>query len=199
MNKESFARSIVKEKFNLDVQEEIGIGAQGTVFSIKNTSNVIKISALYDWNKYKNFENEYENISQVYNFIINNKPINVVSIFEFNKIHDGLRKTYNGEQRYIIYFSIQERLNNLTEDEKKVFKTVCQSVNNELDSSHSIEAILKDLSSWYDFDLNKIIIFYNSLKQSRIEHKDFHIGNIMKDKNNNYKMIDFDLAQLKDI
>ena len=57
--------------------------------------------------------------------------------------------------------------------------------------------MLSGLSSGLDFDEEKVIFFVNNFKKSPIIHNDVHVRNIMKDCDGNFKMIDFDRAELK--
>ena len=83
---------------------------------------------------------------------------------------------------------------------KKVFHSII---------SHEDKGIVKDLSpniinqkliglnKGLEFDLNKVNLFCRDLQQTAIQHNDLAPRNIMKDKNNNYKIIDFDRCKLK--
>lgn len=183
---------------NISVGKLLDRGAQGKVFEIINQPDrIIKLSILYDVDPNQNLNNVFNRIERVYNFVIKHRPSNVVSIHDFGRLIEGKRETVYGPQRYIVYYSIQEKLLPLAEEEKKVFKTICQSVNNELNLTRPLEDILNELSCWFEFNKLKINAFMKQLSECKINNNDFHRRNIMKDASGNFKVIDMDLATLK--
>lgn len=189
----SYVADICKEKFSFIIGKEIGYGAQGQVFDIEGTNKVIKFSYSFF---FQDVDYDYLHASEVINFIIQERPNYCVGIFETGKLRSGVRAVENGTQNYTIYYTIQEKLANLSDDEKKVFKTICQLLNDELELKRDIKDILTELSEWFSFDKEKILNFYNDIVGMPILHNDLHRRNFMKDECGNYKLIDFDLARL---
>lgn len=189
----SYVVDICKEKFPFSIGDEIGYGAQGQVFNIEGTNKVIKFSYSFF---YQDIDHDYVDANEVINFIIRERPSYCVGIFETGKLRSGVRVVQNGTQNYTIYYTIQEKLVNLSDDEKKVFKTICQLLNDELELKRDIGDVLTELSAWFSFDKEKVLNFYNDIVKMPIHHNDLHRRNFMKDALGNYKLIDFDLARL---
>lgn len=192
----SFVEDICKERFDFKIGKEIGYGAQGQVFEIEECpTRVIKISILYDVDPHLDLDIVFEKIQAVYEYVCSHQENNLGKIYEFGRLRTGSRPTANGPQDYIVYYSIQEKLASLSDDEKKVFKTICQALNDELELERTVEDIVKELSKWLKFDSEKTIKFYYSLGDLPFEHNDLRRQNILKDVNGNFRLIDFDLAE----
>lgn len=173
----------------------LGQGNQGIVYEdLNDTTKVIKLSIIYDDFNKISLDDKFVLIEKIYKYIINNPHSSVVKIYSFDKLYSGSQPIFEWEHKYIVYYSIMEKLNILSENEVKVFKTICDAFNKDLKSERSIEEILKEMKDWFDVDDKKILNFYNSLSDLKINNKDFQPRNIMKDKDNNYYIIDFDLA-----
>src|SRR5271165_5683341 len=100
----SYVKDIVN--FPFSIGDELGFGAQGQVFSIKEYSDkIIKFSIVYDVDPVLEIEKVYNNIYNVYNFVIENNISGIVKIFEFNKLLENTRSTVCGLQKYIVYYS----------------------------------------------------------------------------------------------
>lgn len=196
MNAYSFVEGICKEKFDFKIGKEIGWGAQGQVFEIEDQpKRVIKISILYDVDPYLDLDIVFDKIQKVYKYVCSHQASNLGKIYEFGRLRTGSRNTVNGLQDYIVYYSIQEKMESLSDDEKKVFKTICQALNDELELERTIEDIVKELGAWLKFDSEKIMKFYYSLGDLPFDHNDLRCQNILKDVNGNFRLIDFDLAE----
>jgi serine/threonine protein kinase len=103
-------------------------------------------------------------------------------------------------QRYYIYYYTMEKLQKLSEDEKKVFHSLLSHEDRNIKKDFSpakIKEMLAGLSSALDFDEEKVIFFVNNFKKSPVIHNDVHVRNIMKNINGDFKMIDFDRCELK--
>lgn len=193
----SLVEDICKQKFDFRIGKEIGYGAQGQVFDIEeHPDQVIKIATLYDIDPYSDLDQVFDKLQLVYKFLIDNRFDNVVKVYRFGRLRTDSRPTVSTPQDYIIYYSIQEKLQPLSDDEKKLFKTICQAINGELELERTIEEIVVELGAWLKFDSEKVIKFYNALGSLPIENNDFHRRNILKDAEGNFKLIDFDLAKL---
>jgi thiamine kinase-like enzyme len=93
-----------------------------------------------------------------------------------------------------------EKLNKISEDEKKVFHSIMSHEDQNLHKNFSMSKIknmLQGLSMGLDFDASKIIIFCENLRSTVIHHNDIHPRNIMKDNFGNFKLIDFDRCYFK--
>ena len=193
----SYVRDIIS--FPFTIGPEIGYGAQGQVFEIvEDPTRVIKFSILYDVKFGSSLEFIFNKIKTIYNFIKNNPHDNVVRIFEFGELLSSSRVTVDGDQKFIVYYSIQEKLQTLSIDEKKVFKTVCDYHNGDLDCERALKQLLLEQAEWLDFDCEKVLSFYDSIHKYPIDNCDFRRRNIMKD-TLSFKLIDFDLSEIKEI
>lgn len=172
--------------------QSLGYGAHGEVFEVLGDSDkAIKLSVLYD--AYDTpIDHMFNNILQVHTYLKGKCIFPLASIYEFAKISEGSRDTVDGKQKYITYYCVMERLLPLKEDDKKVLKTICDIYNKNVEQKKPIKNILKELSCWFDFDQHKVLEFYDALVKCPISHNDVHRRNILKDKYNNFKLVDFD-------
>lgn len=179
---------------------EIGYGQDGQVFElIDNSNQVIKISILYDTFDIHHL-NYYKQISNAINYLIDNSICSYARVYAYEYLGTFNRQFINTKQNYILYYYVLEKLNKISEDEKKVFHTILSHEDRSIDKNYSIsqiKKILNDLNRGLDFDVEKIIFFYEQMQQSPIEHLDLHPRNIMKNDIGDYKLIDFDRIKLK--
>ena len=94
-----------------------------------------------------------------------------------------------------------ERLMKISEEESKVFHTILSHEDRGLDKKYTLRLLqntLNGLSYSLDFETQKVLEFYSDLQSSKIEHLDIHPRNIMKNKNGQFFMIDFDRCTLKE-
>jgi len=187
------------EKLPFQLGECLGNGNQGYVYSdLDNSEQVIKLSILVDDFGPITLNDRFDNIRKTYRHIIDNPHSSIVKISKFDQLSKGSEFIFEWEQCWIIYYSIMEKLNPLSEDECKVFKTICDAFNGEVKIERTVEIIVKEQKEWLKFDDEKILNFYKSLSDLKIDHKDFEPRNIMKDKDNNIKLIDFDLSKMQE-
>ena len=95
-----------------------------------------------------------------------------------------------------------DKLNKISEDEKKVFHTILchEDLNKKKNfSNDKILTMLNGMIKGLDFNFEKVIMFYEAQKSSIIKHNDFHVRNIMKDNFGNFKFIDLDRLDLRGI
>lgn len=194
----------LKDKFTFCLGQELGYGAQGNVFAINDhPDRVIKLSFMYDIHD-QTIDSKFESVSKVYNYILDTKPSGLVRIYDFGHLTDGTREVFSSIkeqkkfQKIIIYYSIQEKLQQLSEDEKKVFKTICQLWRSELELKRPLEEVIAEQAVFLEFNQIKVNKFVKQVTNSPVDNRDMHRRNIMKDHDGNFKMIDFDLAQLKE-
>lgn len=180
--------------------QEIGAGADGQCFELSDDKNkIIKFSVLYECS-HVNLDLVYNNIDKVLSFIQKNPNDAFVKVYNhtfagsFNRLSFG-----NNVEKYILYYYVMDKLQKITEDEKKVFSTIlshedCNKVKNY--SIEKIKEILSYLSVGLDFDCKKITLFCENLKNYPVHHLDIHPRNILKDLNGNFKLIDLDRCNL---
>ena len=173
---------------------EIGSGADGDVYSLKDDPNkVIKYSVHYCWddcNQNKIIADKQEAIK----LIKNNKHL-FATVFDFTFAGKGSRNTVNGKQDYLLFTCVMEKLNKITEDEKRVFHSILSHEDNNKIKSYTqqqVESILNGLSLGLDFDQGKVLDFWMKVKLFPVSYTDMHPRNIMKDNFGSFKLIDFD-------
>lgn len=178
------------------IGNEIGIGADGQVFSLQNEDDkVIKFCVKFDHNNCS-LKNEYKKVNNILFYLSTKKPIAYAHVYEYGYLGEYSRSLYDGSsQKYILYYYVMEKLNKISEDEKKVFHSLLSHEDRNIKKNFSllkIKQMLSGLSLGLDFNSEKIILFCENLKKIDIYHNDIHPRNIMKDKDNNFKLIDFD-------
>lgn len=174
-----------------ELGDELGYGADGQVFSLKtDISRVIKLSIIYQDDK--SLIQEFDEVKEKFNYLINRNIKHLAKVFEFKFLLAGARKTINGDQNYILYYTVLEKLNKISEDESKVLKTLCDSYNKKFEINKSVIQIINELQNWLSFDKEKVLEFYWFLTNCPVKHNDVHRRNIMKDDYGNFKLIDFD-------
>jgi len=180
--------------------EEVGTGADGQLFLIRdNPYCVIKLCVLYDrWEE--NLSSASNKIITVLDFICRQRPDLCACVYAYEWKNIYSRQTVNGKQDYILYYYVMEKLNKLSEDEKKVFHSILSHEDAgkiKKYSQEKLKQILNGLKRGLDFDYDKVMNFCNGLSQLQFKHNDIHPRNIMKDNRNNFKLIDFDRCELK--
>ncbi len=183
--------------------KELGRGADGQTFELSD--NVIKFSILYSWMD-EDVSVVYSKIKSTIEFIKNNKENIIVSVIDHKFIGKFSNQIFmNGNfkcvnQEFIIYSTTMEKLSPLSSDEGKVFHSLLSHEDMNKNKQYSLEKIkeiLFGLSKGLDFDFSQVIMFYEQLQKSTINHNDIAPRNIMKDSNNNFKLIDIDRSTIK--
>jgi thiamine kinase-like enzyme len=93
-----------------------------------------------------------------------------------------------------------EKLFKISEDERKIFHTILSHEDRNIVKNYPLDKVKKMLTGMsysLDFDYNKVIFFYQNLRDCPLQHLDLHVRNIMKDIDGNFKMIDFDRMKLE--
>ena len=90
-----------------------------------------------------------------------------------------------------------EKLNSLSFNEKSIFSKIFFTENIINYSGTKLKDFLIELKRSLDFDENKVILFLDNFRGVPINHNDLHPRNILKDNNNNFKLIDFDYSNIK--
>lgn len=192
MNVLSICRDLCPEKLSYKLGERLGYGVDGEVFEIiDDPSKVIKLCIAYPS---QNDVNNYScKIAPALDLLINN-PIDIFARVYVHKYLGSFPDEYY-VQDFILYYYIMEKLQDISEDEKKVFHTILSHEDRGIVKNFTTKellGILHDLNRGLDFDIVKVLLFYHSLKECPITHQDIHPRNIMKDKMGNFKMVDFD-------
>ena len=128
-------------------------------------------------------------IQGIYQYLLKNHFSVLAKVFDFCSLHQRENKQY--------YMAILEKLQPLTEPEQKVMKSVCMDYNGNIETGKCLHHI-DELKEWLEFNPSKVIDFYTSLTHLPVAHRDFHRRNIMKDLDGNFKLIDFELVDIKE-
>lgn len=181
--------------------EEIGIGADGQVFEVLgDPTKVIKICGLFQLPNH-DLEREYLQRSQVLDYLIRNPSPAHARVYEHVKLGEWERMFDHHPQRYILHYCVMERLNELSEDEKKVFHSILSHEDRGIIKNFpltKLQAILQGLRLGLEFSAERVMIFLEELQKSKVRHLDLHQRNVMVDGQGNYRLIDFDRCLLKD-
>jgi thiamine kinase-like enzyme len=105
----------------------------------------------------------------------------------------------NTKQRYVLYYYIMEKLQKITEDEHKVFDSLVSHEDRGKKKNFTpakVKEMLQGLRKGLDFDAQRVTFFYDNFNKSPVAHLDIHPRNIMKDAAGNFKLIDFDRAEI---
>jgi serine/threonine protein kinase len=182
--------------FHSIVADELGYGADGQVFSVKNNDDmVLKISILYEHSMIDSIDEKFNLIKDNILYIQSNAPKHFAKVCDFEYQLTNERDTVNGPQKYIVYSYWIEKLNKISDDEKKVFHTIMshEDLNKQKKlSKKQLVSTLKGLARALDFDVEKVILFHEQYHSSNVIHNDVHPRNIMKDNLGNFKLIDID-------
>ena len=181
-------------KFKFSIKDKIGEGADGDCYTLTdNPEQVVKFSVYYCWNN--------EDTNQViadrlagYKQISDN-PHLFAKLYDYGFVGKGTRSTVIGPQEYIIFYCLMEKLESLSEDEKKVFHSILSHEDNNLKKNYSLDKVkkmLQGLSMGLTFNDSRVINFVTKVKQMNVGYTDIHPRNIMKDNFGDYKFIDFD-------
>jgi serine/threonine protein kinase len=183
---------------------KLGDGSDGEVFEIEDDPyKVIKFCIFYD-----NFDCDAAIHYAVHtkpnlNYLIGNPSSIYARVYAHEHMGSFSRdfmSSTSGKQSFVLYYYIMEKLNKISEDEKKVFHSILSHEDRGIDKNFPVEKVtemLQGLSRGLDFDSKRVIFFYEQLISGPIIHMDLHPRNIMKDAEGNFKLIDFDRIQLK--
>ncbi len=182
-----------------DLGKEISDGADGQVFELfSDPEKVIKYSVHYEYGN--TIKVEHDRIGTVLFYLGNTQPSACARVFSYGELIKSKRTTIHGDQRYFIYYYIMEKCFSLSEDEKKVFHSILSHEDRGYKKDYSIAKIsdmIKGLSIGLDFDCDNVLKFCHQLNECEIKQNDLHVRNIMKNKNGDYVLIDFDRCELK--
>jgi len=175
--------------------QRLGSGVDGEVFEIARSNRVVKFCILHESDK----GNVHELYLKTIDPILTSLVSRAVNVFARVYTYEYVGVFSKNENRFALYFYTMEKLEDISDDEKKVFHTIISHEDRNIVKDFSINEVqekLKGLSLGLSFDEKKVIFFYENLKKSYINHNDIHVRNIMKDNQGNFKMIDFDRTQV---
>lgn len=186
------------DKIPLHLAKKLGDGADGEVFELND--RVIKFCVLYDVIHF-DFREAYRRINSVIDYLIHNPSPVYARVHERMYMGEWSRLTISGDQKYILYYYIMEKLQKISEDEQKVFHSILSHEDRGIKKNfetQQLKKILSGLQKGLDFDVEKIMFFNDFLRKTPLCHLDIHARNIMKDDQGNFKMIDFDRVNIGD-
>ena len=192
----SLCRQLCPDKLPVEPEIRLADGADGELLSIKNESNkVIKLCIFYE--KFNiDLQSKYKDIQSVLDKIMLTNDDAYVKVYEHGYLGQYSRAMHASlNQEFIIYYYIMEKLEKLTDDEKKVFHSILSHEDRLIKKDFSFEKIkemLEGMETALDFEKNKVMLFCENIKKSSLIHLDLHPRNIMKTKDGDYKLVDLD-------
>lgn len=189
----------ILDKFNINFNKyTVGklisnSGADGEVFESNN--NIIKFVMMFD--SKKKIITDYNKNKNIINKIIESRPNHFVEVYDFGFVKEI--EDYN-KNYCLIYFYLMEKLNKISDDEKRVFHSLISHEDfNKIKKIdvYRINSIIKELDGYLSFDKDKVLNFIKNIKNSKIEQTDIHERNIMKDNFGNFKFIDLERLNIK--
>lgn len=188
------------DKIPSNLSDKLGDGADGEIFALHGEDKVIKLSVLFDYED-KSLVSEFSRIEAAINCLKYEPTPTYARVYSFDKLIQSSRKLCNNKiQDYILYSYVMEKCFPLSEDERKVFHSIIchEDLGIKKDyTKQTVKKMLAGMSRGLDFDIEKVIFFYENFKKSPVQHLDLHVRNIMKDKSGNFKLIDFDRTTLE--
>jgi len=194
-------KKLCPEKLPHKLGDPIGSpGADGECFLLADDpTKVIKLSIIYDrFDGTTPSEAYWKKISPVLDYIEQSQPTICARVYEYGFLGEYSRPIptwRDGLQKFAIHYCVMERLNKLTDDERRVFHSLISHENRNAVKDLSpakVENILAGLSTALDFDAARVRLFLDELRVSSLIHNDMHSRNIMKRDNGNYAFIDLD-------
>jgi hypothetical protein len=197
----SLCNQLCPDKIPVSVGDRLGDGSDGEVFSIRTDPNkVIKFCILYE--RLDRGLRDYDRTQKVLEYMLKEQPEPYAKLYEYGHLGDFTRKVVGRrkEQPYVMYYYVMEKLQKLSEDEKKVFHTILSHEDRGIEKNYSSEKIremLQGLGRGLDFDAEKVTLFCDNIRSAPVSHLDLHVRNIMKDMSGHFKLIDFDRSILE--
>ena len=199
----SLCRQLCPTKLPVQPDHRLGEGADGEVLSIiGEPDKVIKLCVLYE-RPSRPLVKHYSQIRTVLDYMVKFPIDTYVRVYEHGCLGTYSRKSEylsSGQQSYILYYYIMEKLEKISEDERRIFHSILSHEDRGIEknfSSEKIREMLQGMSLGLDFDTEKIMLFYEKIKYAPVSHLDIHVRNIMKDSMNIFKLIDLDRVELE--
>lgn len=199
----SLCRQLCPDQLPIVPDQRLGEGADGEVFTIADDpTKVLKLGILYEYGGIK-LARAYKHIDRTLEFMIQTHPSAYVRVYKHGSLgvyeRDNLA-FYKGKQRFVIYYYVMEKLEKISEDERRVFHSILSHEDRGIVKNYSSEKIremLQGLGRGLDFDAEKVTLFCENIKLAPVSHLDIHVRNIMKDVTGNFKLIDLDRIELE--
>lgn len=199
----SMVRMFCPDKLPYQPGERLGEGADGEVFTIPGEpEKVLKLGILYERHD-RGFENYYKQIQRVLDYLITNQPPAYARVYEHGYLGSYSRKMEHwrsGEQKFLIYYYTMEKLEKISEDERRVFHSILSHEDRGIEKKFSpskIREMLQGMSKGLDFSAEKVTLFCDNIRSAPISHLDIHVRNIMKNESGDFKLIDLDRIELE--
>jgi serine/threonine protein kinase len=203
MNVLSLCQQLCPEKIPVQTEERLDGGADGEVFTIVGQPDkVIKFGIFYERHD-KKFLQYFKQIQKVLDHLILTQPSAYARVYDHGHLITSSRKAEHwrsGQQKFVMYYYIMEKLQKTTEDEQKVFHTILSHEDRGIEKNFSpdeIRKMLRGMERGLDFDAEKVTLFCENIRSATISHLDIHVRNIMKDESGNFKLIDLDRIELE--
>ena len=178
--------------------EFVGEGADGEIFSLlEDNSKVIKLSILYGNSE---VEKEYRKIHKSLRYLTHTHTEPYVRVYDHSFLGHFSEKIVGGARDFILFYTIMEKLEKISEDERKIFHSILSHEDKRIIKNFStaqIEDMLHGMSLGLEFEHDKVILFCEQIKRSSLKHLDIHVRNIMKSSDGNFKLIDLDRVELE--
>lgn len=194
-------QQLCPDKIPVITSTKLGDGADGEVFEIKDDPDkVIKFCVLYQTGSIK-IQNTYKLTCEVLDCLIANPAPTYAHVYSHAHMGDFSRPIAWGKktQPYILYYYTMEKLYKISEDERKVFHSIVSHEDRGIKKNFTatkIKEMISGMSASLDFDAERVTFFCENFKNTSVSHLDVHVRNIMKDSVGNFKLIDFDRAQI---
>jgi serine/threonine protein kinase len=190
----SLCQRLCPEKIPVQPGERISDGADGEVFTIHgDPDKVLKLSVLYD--SPARPLNTYLAIQKVLDHVMHVQPQAVVRVYEHGYLGIYTRPEVIGAQYFLLYYYIMQKLQKISEDERKVFHSLLSHEDRNIVkhfSGEKIREMVTGMSRGLDFDEKKVILFCNNLRSTGIIHQDIDTRNIMKNCDGDFRLVDLD-------
>ena len=197
----SLCKQLCSDKLPVEIVPRLGDGADGEVLSIVGEPDkVIKLGIFYERHD-EGMIAGYQLIKTVLDWMMTAHPDAYARVYQHGYLGTLSRKMEawrTGQQDFIIYNYIMEKLQKISEDESRVFHTILSHEDRGMKKNYSTEKIqemLEGMGRALDFDAEKIILFCDNVNEAAISHLDLHPRNILKDADGNFKAIDMDRCE----
>lgn len=167
----------------------IGTGADGTCYIVDD--KILKVSVFINWDD-KNIYKIQESVIKNLMIISSQKPSHMVNIYDINNSFFISNSNVTKHQIWMYSYKM-DHLVDLTNNEKYIFSRYFESVLLGQTSIRNLDfSEIKITCEKEEVNYDKVVEFVMACNKSNIIHDDIHINNIMKDNNNNFKLIDLD-------
>ena len=199
----TLCRHLCPDKLPVEPDARLGDGADGEVLSIVGQPDkVLKLGILYELHN-RGLQGAYMHIKNMLSYMAKLQPQGYVRVYESGYLGTFSRPMADwdsGSQKFIIYYYIMEKLQKISDDERKVFHSILSHEDRGIEKHFSKEKrneMLKGMSRALDFDAEKVRLFCDNIEAAPLSHLDIHVRNIMKDSLGNFKLIDLDRIELE--